>query len=284
MPLLVPILLASQLVLPGLASDAPPEVVGAPALRSEPCGDERLCFYGPEGDLVYWAASFMTEFYPDDEARRRNMTARRRIVITGGYAPLEKRQLEYNAWVKRHAPYGGRVYPGISFSAKGRFGWGAVDASFSAPNHLTPNGALSLRTLKAPLCMAAREILILWHRIEEEAERGLPERPIGSPRARDWWMAWNRSRLDSISDPLLRLRAHAVYEASEASSEFGKLVDSLEPLTRTRETVTDPRWKMYVLPDHLEPDQLPPDFMSKLAAAESKIIKAIEDAEALFER
>jgi hypothetical protein len=270
------------LIVPASAVETPPEVEGAPVMRAESCGDERLCFYNPDGTLSYWASSFWTEVYPDAEARRRRLGVRRRVVITGGYAPLERRQREYDAWVKRHAPNGSRTAPGISFVPEGRFGWGARGV-VAAPHYLPPNGTLSLRTLKAPLFMAAREISILWGLIQGDIERALPERGFAMNFRSLEWMVWDPTRADAIPDPMLRLKARAVYEAYRASGELGHLVDSLEPLTEGWKEVTDPRWRMYVLPDHLEPDQLPPGFMDRLAGLERELAKAVEDAAVLVE-
>ena len=268
--------------------------LGQPSgLRIEHCGMYTDCFYNPDGTLHHWAKTVTVNYSgPEDRWSGVRRHLEKTAFITGGYAPLLKRQRDYEAWRQ--------------------------STNLKSLPWIAETGRLNIRTLKIPVITMRHEADELWSMFQAQclAASGarkflicnvsMPDYRRNAARAavplrkgetqtrtlRDGpsddqvievaidGKSWTMTLEYLFPDQSVKMSAAIMFKGLDALERTESWVDSLKPYDPGG---TVDGWAYMTEPDHLEAEFLPTGFMERLAAAEAGAAAALADARLFLE-
>ncbi len=260
-----------------------PDIPSPDGLTQRTCEgiSSRWCYYDAGGRVVYWSEEHEIDIpQGTDFGGNRKKAVRKRVIFTGGYDEVIRRQEEYNGWLKL-VGWSSMAYGG------GDLRWMLAKLLNAADGWIAPIGSLNMRTLSIPYLKSRVVIQRLWGRFQQDCEKASTGR-YNVPGCTSGGIKWFHERREEgesfdFPDEMLEIRAETIRNAWESRLAFRAELEELLPLTRwyveqKHHGERHRSWPRNFPKDHLEPNELPRDAMSGLAEAERRLWAAIEDA------
>jgi hypothetical protein len=142
-------------------------------------------------------------------------------------------------------------------------------------------GELNFMTVRVPLYNASRSLVWYWNQFWERCREATPEGQTFdgcTADLRDYvrGSAYEKAQAKSYPNEGLKIEAVLIAKAIDAGRRFHEATRELVPLV-------DPnRWRTGVGGTHFEPDDLPPETVKRIRAAQQELTEALAAAEAAF--
>lgn len=221
-----------------------------PLPRISSCKPRSECHYDKNGELIFWVTEYVESYSP-----------LKKVAVTG-YSHLKSIQAQ-------HAR--------------------TMDALGYKEGMAVVSGRLNISTLLIPYYEASARLFAAWKRMQFACIWAQ-----GSVAADGCSVSLQSFFPKGASEPprpitqrfpneILRTRAVLILAGMHRCNQFRAQVEALRPLTLRWKRIQDPDWIGEREEDHLEPDQLPDGFYSRLEPLRAELAKSVEDVE-YFER